>query len=197
MINIFRIGLAIVILTISTLSKAQIAIRGGVNIANNSITAEDASVSFSDRIGFHAGLMAEFAMSEKLTFRPGLLYSQRGNKIEILGLVSLKMNLNYIDIPLSFTYGFSGRKKGFFVELGPNIQYLLSATGEADGESEDIKDDFKPFDIGLLIGLGYKINSKLSIGLNYNAGLINILEASSNGESMKNTNIGIYASYAF
>lgn len=177
--------------------SGQFAVRAGLNMANISLSGDDSGeLEWSNKVGFHIGLMADFAINDNLGFRPGVLFSQRGAKLSFLG-VDVKTNLNYIDIPLSFTYAFNSRESGFFIEAGPNVQLLMSANISADGESEDVKEDFESLDFGLLIGAGYKVNSNLSFGVNYNLGLANIAKGAENGESAKNRNIGIYAAYAF
>ena len=181
---------------LTTISNAQFAVRAGLNLSNISLSSGDDELDFSDKIGFHVGLMADFGINENLSFRPGVLFSQRGAKLDFLG-IEVKTNLTYIDIPLSFTYAFNSRESGFFVEAGPNVQFLMSAKVEADGESEDVKEDFESLDFGLLIGAGYKVNSNLSFGVNYNLGLANIAKGAEDGVTAKNRNIGIYAAYAF
>jgi opacity protein-like surface antigen len=186
----------LVVFGLATISSAQFAVRAGLNLSNITFSGDDAEFEFSDKVGFHVGLMADFGINDNLSFRPGVLFSQRGAKLDFLGL-EVNTNLTYIDIPLSFTYAFSSRESGFFIEAGPNVQLLMSAKIEADGESEDVKDDFESLDFGLLIGAGYRVNSNLSFGVNYNLGLANIAKGAEDGETAKNRNIGIYAAYAF
>ena len=181
---------AIMLLNFAAFS--QISVRAGLNLSNISITSDGASVSYSSKIGFHLGIMDEIAINDNLSWRPGLLFSQRGAKIDILGTTS-SVTASYLDIPLSLIYNFSTEDSGLFAELGPNVQYLLSASSEGD----DVKDGWNSIDFGLIGGLGYNINNNIGIGVNYNIGLANIIKDAPDGTSGKNSNIGVYLNYSF
>ncbi len=72
----------------------------------------------------------------------------------------------------------------------------FSAKSKYEGESVDVKEDFKGTNISALIGAEYKFSDKFSLGAGYNAGLTNIAKGTdgdgkltSNGFSI---NLGIY-----
>ncbi|MBK9256526.1 MAG: PorT family protein [Saprospiraceae bacterium] len=175
---------------------SQFSVRAGINSSNEKYSAEGNSISFSSKLGFHVGIMTHAKLSEKLSFRPGLLYSQRGSKIELFQ-TEVTHNLNYLDIPLSFTYHVKSQDNGLFIEFGPNIQYLLSATATAEGETEDVKDGQNNLDLGVIIGTGYNINERFGIGFNYNLGLLSNAKEIDDIDSVKNTNLSLYLTYSF
>ncbi|MBK9256524.1 MAG: PorT family protein [Saprospiraceae bacterium] len=177
------------------LSYSQFSARVGANFSNVALSFDDEPEP-KNKIGFHFGLMADFGINSKLSFRPGLLFSQRGFKITEDG-ESGNAHFNYLDIPLSFTYAFESKDKGFFIEAGPNIQYLLSAKIKAGGQSEDFKEALEDLDFGILAGIGYKIDQNLGLGINYNLGLQNIAKNVDEDETVNNRNISFYLSYAF
>ena len=68
--------------------------------------------------------------------------------------------------------------KGFSLEAGPQIGFLLSAKND----KTDVKDSFNTVDFGVNFGLGYKLDNGLNFGARYNLGLsdINNIDNSSN-----------------
>ena len=173
---------------------SQFSVRAGVNMSNISIDPSEPLLTLKSKLGFHVGVMNEFALTSNLSFRPGILFSLRGADTEILD-TTISTNLTYIDVPLTFLYNFGAEDatSGFFIELGPNVQYLLSAKLE----DEDVKEDFKKIDFGVIAGLGYKINSNLGIGANYNYGLADLNNDGTDTHKYKNTNISAYLNYSF
>jgi hypothetical protein len=181
---VFVFGLAYV-------SNAQFGIRAGVNIANQSYSAEGIDISPSSTIGFHFGVVNTFSIGESLSFRPGLLYSMKGSKFEFdFGGVteSATSKFNYLEVPLDFIYGVGNN--GIFLSAGPYLGLLLSA----DSEGEDIKDSAESIDFGLNVGAGYRTGN-ISVGVQYGLGLSNIAKDAGDGESVKNTNLSIYGIY--
>ena len=113
--------------------------------------------------------------SEKFSFQPEIMYSRQGYSFgdDIVAL-------NYLNIPLMGKYYIT---KGFSVEAGPQIGFLLSAKNE----KTDVKDLFNTFDFGLNFGLGYKFENGLNFGARYNLGLTDINNVE--GSSSKNKKV--------
>ncbi|MEZ4910124.1 MAG: porin family protein [Saprospiraceae bacterium] len=168
--------------------KAQLGVRAGLNFSSTNIEFAGISASTDSKVGFHVGLVNDFMLSDKLTFRPGVLLSFKGGKSD-----AESTNLTYIDIPLSLVYNFSGGDTGFFAEVGPYLGFLLAAKSE----DVDIKDGYKSLDLGLSLGLGYDLGSFL-VGANYGLGLANVAEVEDGVDvSAKNNNIAVYGIYQF
>ena len=172
------LSIVMVALGFTASAQASFGAKAGVNLATiNSV--------LDARTSFHIGGVAEFAISEKFSFQPELLYSAQGAKVEEDGYkVTLKMD--YLNIPLMAKYYVT---EGLSFEVGPQVGFLLSAKvkEEYDGDSEtvDIKDSMNSVDFGLNFGLGYKLESGLNFGAKYNLGLSEINEKN---EGDKETN---------
>ena len=88
--------------------------------------------------------------------------------------------------------------KGFSLEAGPQIGFLMSAKVKADGESADIKELYESIDFGLNFGAGYDVSENINIGLRYSLGLSNILKVEEGDDSkLNNSNIAIAVGYKF
>ncbi|MBK8886911.1 MAG: PorT family protein [Saprospiraceae bacterium] len=149
-------------------SNAQLGVRAGLNFSSYSVKGGGVSLNSDSQVGFHFGLTNDFKLTDNITFRPGLLYSGKGGKLDFLG-ESISTKLSYLDIPLSFVYNFSGSDSGFFAEVGPYVSMLLAAKSG----DEDVKDNTKSLDLGLNVGLGYDLGTFI-VGANYGLGLANI-----------------------
>jgi hypothetical protein len=169
----------------------QFGVKAGINFAD--ITGDDVD-SFSGRTSIHFGVYAEIPICESFSFQPELLYSAQGSEFEdtftesdgeimYVYVAKGKVKADYLNVPLMAKYYVT---KGFSIEAGPQVGFLLSAKEEYDftytegsitettsGE-EDIKDSLKGIDFGLNFGLGYKLDNGLNFGARYNLGLLDI-----------------------
>ena len=151
--------------------KINFGIKGGLNFANIS---GDNTKNFDAVTSFNFGVLSEIPISDKFSFQPELLYSGQGYSFN-----DNTVALGYLNVPLMGKYYVT---KGFSVEAGPQIGYLLSAKNE----SINVKDSFKSVDFGVNFGLGYKLDNGLNFGARYNMGVSNINKV--DNSSNKNTN---------
>jgi hypothetical protein len=164
-------------------------IKGGINFAD--IANDDDLGDINARTGFHAGLFFESPLSERLSFRPEVLYSTKGSALEydtdFLGINIAEgestFNLNYIDVPLYLVYYLTDN---FNIHVGPYVGFLLNASVETDteildfididsGESLD-RDNFNNTEYGLSAGVSF-IFGNASIGANYVMGLNQVADS--------------------
>ena len=122
------------------------------------------------------GLVSEIPLSKKFSFQPEVMYSVQGfdNDDELV-------NLNYLNVPLMAKYYVA---KGFSLEAGPQLGYLLSAKQD----DNDVDENFKSFDLGLNLGVGYKLENGLNFGARANLGLSNINDIELDGVDNTNRN---------
>jgi hypothetical protein len=150
----------------------------GLDMAN--FTGDDAPDEASMKLGFTGGGFITYAFSDLFALQPELLFTMKGAKSDAGG-VDYKTNLSYIEIPVLFKVQLVGGgnfKPNFYA--GPAISFLMSAKATADPEPtgwvEDVKDDFKSTDIGLIGGAGADLlmgmgPGKVTFDIRYNIGL--------------------------
>lgn len=155
----------------------NIGIKGGLNVFN---IHHDDNTSFDPRIGFNVGVLGHIHVAKQWALQPELQFSAQGAK-SADGNVETK--LNYLNVPVLLQYMWDN---GFRLQAGPQAGFLLSAKSEANNTSTDIKDDFKPIDLGVSFGAGY-IHPATGLGIDarYNLGLSDISES-----AVKSTNRG-------
>jgi hypothetical protein len=141
----------------------------GMNLANQTISAEGMTVSPSFRTSIHAGGYITAMISEKFGIQPEILYSGQGAKN---GDFSFKAN--YISVPVMLRWNFTSL---FSIHAGPQLGILMSAKEEFGGESVDVKDDYKSTDIGVAAGVGIDLPMGLNFGFRFAKGMSNIVDS--------------------
>jgi|TARA_B110000503_G_C6899012_1_gene309914 opacity protein-like surface antigen len=174
----------------------------GLNVSNFTGDTE----GFDSKIGFNLGAYAEISLSDKLTFQPELLFSTQGASSEDSfenETFKLTIKANYLNIPLMMKYGLTDK---FALEFGPQLGFLLSAKGKAEGtfdgqaisEEEDLKDFFKSIDFGLNFGASFDVAENIMIGARYNLGLSNIMDEEDSGDDkVQNAVFSLAVGYRF
>ena len=144
-------------LTVNAQNEAgQISImpKAGVNLST--ITDTDHSKM---KVGFVAGVEAEYGISEKFGLAAGLLYSMQGCGFKE---TSYKYKLDYLNIPIVAQFY---PVKGLALKAGVQPGFCLSAkAGSAKITNK------QSFDFSIPVGLSYEI-SKIVIDARYNFGV--------------------------
>lgn len=155
----------------------SIGIKGGLSLANANYEVFETALSTEVLSGFHIGLVSELPVSEALSFSPGILYSQKGFKMNFMG-VEVKMPITYIEIPLNLTYKYNAGGLSLFGQAGPYLGGGISAKAKSGNEEEEIEfgsgdEELKQFDFGVNIGAGIQITN-LQFSINYGQSLVNL-----------------------
>lgn len=136
----------------------QFGIKGGLNFSSLYGEAE----YFETVTSFNFGFIAEIPIKENFSFQPELLYSGQGSSGG-----GNTLDLSYLNLPLIGKYYVA---KGFSLEAGPQIGYLSSA--KLNGSS--VTNNYKRMEVGVNVGIGYKLDNGINFGVRYNFGLTNI-----------------------
>jgi hypothetical protein len=165
-------------------STAQFGIRAGGNFS--AWVGKDA-VGSSLRSGIFAGGIAVLPVSKSFAIQSELLYSQEGTEFG-----EAVFSFDYIRLPVLLQYRHAS---GFHLETGLQLGLLVSAKAKSskDEPAEDVKDQTKILEPGLVTGLGYRHSSGIGLDLRYSVGLSKIGETT----SFKSNVIGIGLSYLF
>lgn len=176
-------------------------IRGGVNFAKQTASADGYSASAKSNVGFNVGVSVDIPMLESLYLQTGLYYTVKGYKLDVEDyeyeeVYTEKTNPSYLEIPIlaSYRYNFSDRTQ-LQINFGPYVACGIAGKYKYDGEEEDFFGDAnKRFDAGLAFGAGMTFGH-FFVGLNYDLGLTNTLKDSD--ASFKNRSLSINVGYNF
>lgn len=206
--RILKFIVLIFIVGYSAQSHGQyLSLKGGVNMANQ--IAKDNSTTFSsdysNRIGYHVGLVAGIgagpiaAEGGLLVSSKGFNYNYTGEQGNAITTYNGYSNLTYLDVPinLKLRVGLGGAR--VFATVGPVFSFGLSGTNYEEitvsgvdpvSEETDVKwgnsDDshYKQMDLGVGLGGGVQLG-KISLSATYNWGLTNLAPNPSDGEEIK------------
>ncbi|MDO5978689.1 porin family protein [Flavivirga spongiicola] len=141
-------------LPLFSFSQNKIGIFGGANYSyftNGTIK----NVSLENSMGIQLGMLYEIRLTDKIDFRPKLLFSQQGDKkTEQISCNCFEINqtdfeLSYINIPLDFKFG-----NKVYLITGPQIGFLIN--------EKKLSNNFiftkTDIDIGFNVGFGTKFN---------------------------------------
>jgi hypothetical protein len=157
--------------------------------------AEDEDGTYSDdydfRFGLHLGLDVISPLNESVDFKSGAYLTTKGFKIDdsIEDLsVSAKVNLLYLDIPLTFAVNMPTESGSVYGAFGPylgigltgSVESTFEGFGESESEDYDIEwgsdedeDDFRRLDYGLMLAAGINFGD-FGVEAAYSYGLANI-----------------------
>jgi len=196
-------------------SQARFYLVGGPHGASvketNSIPGWDSTAkpNYKSRTGMNIGFIGDLPLNESgnLYFQPGLLFMGKGRKYAQVNdtlvaaindtlLYNSSLVVNYIEIPLNFTYKISlGKKSRFIVGAGPYLSFFLNGKStseirefstnkftkeETTLEVGDAPNKAKTFDFGVNARAGFELGTVLITGF-ISQGLTNFYNAPYDG----------------
>lgn len=195
--------LSVSLMTLSAISFAQttFGIKAGVQSTELRITGDidDEHVAIAGaRTGFVFGGTADIKLGTNWSFQPHLLLAMKNGSI----YSTANTNILAIDIPLNVLY----RQNGFFVGVGPNLSYGLSAKGKSfsGGDDEDLYEEeggneafFKRFEFGVNALMGYEFAGGFVLSANFTPGLSDIYNQDGEDSKVHNRMVGLNFGYLF
>ncbi|MGB3777486.1 MAG: porin family protein, partial [Tunicatimonas sp.] len=129
--------LMLALVTSSAFAQLNYGIKGGASLTGMAL--EYLGISNAQyRLSYQAGVYGVQSVSERVFFRPELMYANKGFRAETPSVTvgnpdeSFTMRLHYLSMPLLAGYSLSKR---LFVLLGPEISYLFAARSRFGSES--------------------------------------------------------------
>lgn len=117
-----------------------------------------------DKFGVFGGVAVNARITNRASFELGFYFSQKGarhNQNPDKGDYSYyRVNLNYIDLPLSFRYNLN---KTYFGTVGPSISYLVNYSEDTERGNWNGVYPFNKFEVGINAGLGRKLGNKFFV----------------------------------
>lgn len=182
-------------------AQTTFGLRAGVNFQNLNGKNDGDKLENKLTTGFNIGVNAEIGIAPDFYFQPGLLFTTKGAKME--GDDDVKASLSYLEIPLNLIYKPVLGSGKLIAGFGPYVAYGIGGKWKFDGGDEKISfgsgedDHFKPLDMGANLLFGYEFASMLSVQMNAQLGLLNLLPNGDSNNIIKNTGFGISLGYRF
>ncbi len=146
---------------------------------------------------FHAGTQFRMISEKYFGIKLELNYTQKGFKDS-----EGHRKLDYIELPFMTHITFGQKLFRFFIDLGPEISYLIKDTPIYSNSLQHTTPIKNKFDYGLVGGLGFEFNTKYgiyTIDTRYHFGLNNIFgnSATEYFKTSTNQNITLSLTYLF
>ncbi|XOV95264.1 MAG: porin family protein [Bacteroidota bacterium] len=179
----------IILLSLTNVLQAQhinLGIKGGLNV---STIEGDNSGSYKTKPGFYLGLLGHIHLTDQFAIQPEAYYSVQGTQYKS-GSSDLKLNLNYVNIPLLFQYMFDN---GFRLQAGPQVGILVSANSVVSDSDTEVKSSYKNTDVALVAGMSYvKPSTGFGFDIRYNHGLSNINASDAVNSYNRGFQVGVF-----
>jgi hypothetical protein len=165
--------------------------KAGINANNLPLKTESGDIDNirldGGHTGFHVGGIADISFNPNFSIQPNLLFALKGGSLFTEG----RTQIMTLDLPINFLY----KHNGFFIGVGPNLSYGLSAKlkpFDPDDDEIDLYEEqpgdeeppFNRFEVGVNALMGYQFPGGLTIGTTFNRGFNNLL----NDEDLIGTN---------
>ena len=188
-----KITTAIVFSALFFTVKAQVSFgpKAGLNISMVKFNSPTVTVTPAYP-SFYAGGFVNYSFTRNIAAQVELFFSGEGTKYKNKGNSTVFTDkLSYLNLPILVRYNTGG----FYLETGPQLGFLLSASQTDNGTSQSIKNNINATKFSWCFGLGYQFMKTAGIGIRYAAGLSNINKNSS-GTNVKGSVISLGLSYA-
>jgi hypothetical protein len=160
-INLLLVAIGL-IFSVQTFAQIHIGVKAGGNVCKMKFDVDNdygGEPDIKAKMGFHLGLITDIPLMENtLSLQPGLLFSNKGFSFDMKEMLDdefddlgidmddykgyVRMNYNYIELPLNLVYKNSGFQvfAGPYFGLGLGGSFKHDYSFEANGEDFDSND---------------------------------------------------------
>lgn len=153
--------------------RLHFGVRAGANFSDFA----NANFETEGLLGFHAGAIVGFRISDSFSIEEEFLFSQQGAKLKGGLLDGKNVKLSYVTVPILLKYK---SPIGLFVEAGPQVGILVDEDVKALGVPSDT-DFAEKIDAGITGGIGYQFKNGLGISARYYISFTDVTKTASPG----------------
>src|SRR4249919_2220951 len=166
--------------------KSSLIIKGGLNLANISVSENGRIDDAKTLTSFQAGFIGDFSLCEFASLQPGLLVTGKGSKTQSgeptdANYFKATTNPIYLEVPLNlvFKFGADGGPN-FFAGAGPYLAIGIAGKNKTEGkflgtsfssENGIVWSDDDPTTLNYEEGAGFGTMKRFDYGLNGTAGI--------------------------
>ena len=142
--------------------------KGGVVVGGVTSQISGDGLGGWDKFGMTAGAWVNVPFSERASATMSMKYINKGSrtKLDTLTFNTFAYHLNYIEVPIWFSYAPSKKEPDrLVINFGPYASYLLNQKIVSNGFDYEVNPPFESLDIGLELGVSFWITPKFSVNL--------------------------------
>lgn len=186
--------LMLVLGSVSTWAQWSYGVRVGANFS----TYQSKPLDPKFTVGPHLGGFVTYAVNSVFGIQGELLYSMQGCRYEV-GLnpdetVMFRRRTHNLNLPVLARFQFG---RNFHFLLGPQFGFLLGAQEKGVEGGYVRMSAIRPFDFGLLGGLGYAFNEHLEVDIRYVHGFLPVFDYYGDDYKILNRNLQLSLGYRF
>lgn len=137
---IFCIALGSLFITAANAQKCSAILRGGVNLANVSVTNNGGIDDAKMLTSFQAGIIGDINITSFLALQPGIVFTAKGSKTQRgkegdAGFFRATSNPYYVEIPMNLVFKTPTGASKFFAGAGPYIAMGIGGKNKVDGKT--------------------------------------------------------------
>ena len=173
--NLFIIFTFNLLLSTAAIAQVQMGLKAGAMLSNAGGNHNSSVFNENAKLSYTGGAFLTFPINSKIGLQVEALYANQGNRFYSYksgGSTSgtFQTNLHYISVPVLLQYYLLDH---LTIEAGPEFSYLFSNHAGSSQVSFS-SGQYKPFDLGLNVGVAYDLTQKVVLGLRYHIGLLDI-----------------------
>ncbi len=214
--KLFGLVILTVMGTLNTLAQSDIYLKGGLNLANVSITENGGIDDANTMASFQVGFVGDIKLADVISLQPGLLVTGKGSKTQSgdvgdANYYRATTNPIYLELPVNlvFRVPLQGMSSNFFIGAGPYVAMGFAgkrkATGSVLGVDFDSEENIEFSDddpttsgeegagFGIMKRWDYGLNGLVGFqgeraffAVNYGHGLAKLQSGTTNGEDNNN-----------
>jgi hypothetical protein len=166
--------------------KSSIILRGGLNLANVTISGNGRVDDAKTLTRFQAGFIGDLSLGKFVSLQPGLLVTGKGSKTQSgeptdANYFKATTNPIYLEVPLTLIFKFGANDgPNFFAGAGPYLAIGIAGKNKAEGkflgtafnnESDIDWSNDDPTTLNYEEGAGLGVMKRFDYGLNGTAGI--------------------------
>jgi hypothetical protein len=180
-------------------SNVKFGIKAGGNLSTqHGLDASSASLlSKGSFRGYHAGLIADVAVTEHFYLQPQLLYVRKGARyVGTTDGFDTKLTMHTVEMPLNLLYKGDLSFGKVFLGAGPVIGYAFSGKQEQNGQSQKLYknglNNWRRIDISANATAGVEFDNGFFASVNYQRGFKDVYKGDVN---VKNRSVSLSVGY--
>lgn len=162
--------------------QSGFGIKGGINLSNQKLSAQDISITPDVMVKPHFGVFYNTMISDQFSIQNEILYSSQSTGKLDLGFGDEGLTYNYLNLPIIFKYY---PTEILNLHAGPQVGILLGGD-EFNGVS--VTDEANKLEFGFAFGTEIYLTETLGLSARYVFGLTDIYD-SDGSDHQKNRNI--------